>query len=67
VLAGIIAALVGQPHLGGFEERLCLAVYLHGMAGDVGVEALGEECFAATDLIRFLRDAWTGLRGEPEA
>lgn len=64
VLTGMIAGILGQPHLGTFEERLCLAVYLHGLAGDVAVSELGEETLVATDLIEFLSDAWAELRGE---
>jgi hydroxyethylthiazole kinase-like uncharacterized protein yjeF len=62
VLAGMIASTLGQPHLGTFEERLCLAVYLHGLAGDVGVESSGEEALTATDLLDFLPQAWAQLR-----
>ena len=64
ILAGIIAGLLGQPHLGGFEERLCLAVYLHGLAGDLGADARGEEALTATDLAAFLPDAWAELRSQ---
>jgi NAD(P)H-hydrate epimerase len=66
VLAGIIAALLGQPHLGGFSERLCLAVYLHGLAGDIGVEIHGEEALTATDLTALIADAWAEIRGETD-
>ncbi len=64
VLTGMIAGILGQPHLGSFEERLCLAVYLHGLAGDVAVSESSEETLVATDLIQFLPDAWADLRGE---
>jgi len=64
VLTGMIAGILGQPHLGTFEERLCLAVYLHGLAGDLGVSESSEETLLATDLIQFLPDAWADLRGE---
>ena len=64
VLTGMIAGILGQPHLGSFEERLCLAVYLHGLAGDVAVSESSEETLLATDLIQFLPDAWADLRGE---
>jgi NAD(P)H-hydrate epimerase len=66
VLTGMIAALVGQPHLGTFRERVCLAVYLHGLAGDLAVETLGEECLTARDLIAFLPRAWAALRSGPD-
>ena len=64
ILTGMIAGILGQPHLGSFEERLCLAVYLHGLAGDIGAAEIGEEALVATDLLRFLPEAWAELRGE---
>ncbi len=62
ILTGIIAALLAQEHLGAFIDRLCLAVYLHGLAGDLAAEELGEESLVATDLLRFLHKAWENLR-----
>jgi NAD(P)H-hydrate epimerase len=63
VLTGILAGVVGQPHLGSFAERLCLAVYLHGLAGDLGTLDAGEETLVASDILRFLPEAWKSLRG----
>jgi hydroxyethylthiazole kinase-like uncharacterized protein yjeF len=69
ILTGMIAGILAQEHLGPFIERLCLAVYLHGLAGDVAVEEIGEESLVATDLLRFLPKAWDtvtqGTRGLP--
>jgi NAD(P)H-hydrate epimerase len=62
VLTGMIAGILAQEHLGSFIERLCLAVYLHGLAGDLAVEDVGEESLVATDLLRFLPKAWENLR-----
>jgi NAD(P)H-hydrate epimerase len=62
ILTGMIAGIVAQPHLGTFTARLCLAVYLHGLAGDLAAEALGEESLVATDILRFLPQAWEKLR-----
>ncbi len=62
ILTGMIAGIVGQAHLGTLEERLCLAVYLHGLAGDRAVDELGEESMVATDILRFLPGAWSALR-----
>src|SRR5262245_10455965 len=58
ILTGLVAGILAQPHLGTFIERLCLAVYLHGLAGDLAAEAVGEESLVATDLLRFLHKAW---------
>jgi NAD(P)H-hydrate epimerase len=62
ILTGMLAGMIGQAHLGPFSERLCLAVYLHGLAGDLGAEELGEEPLVATDILRFLPAAWRRLR-----
>jgi len=63
ILTGMIAGILAQEYLGTFVERLCLAVYLHGLAGDLAAEKLGEESLVATDLLRFLPEAWEELRG----
>jgi len=39
------------------ELALAAAVYLHGLAGELGAAALTEQSFTATDLLRFLPDA----------
>lgn len=62
ILTGMIAGILAQEHLGAFIERLCLAVYLHGAAGDLAAEELGEESVVATDLLRFLPNAWRELK-----
>jgi len=56
VLTGMIAGLVAQfPDQ--LEDALLAAVYLHGRAGELGAEALGEQSFMATDLLEFLPEA----------
>jgi NAD(P)H-hydrate epimerase len=62
ILTGMIAGILGQEHLGSFIERLCLAVYLHGLSGDLAAGELGEEPLVATDLLRFLPKAWSEMR-----
>lgn len=52
VLTGLIAALVGQG-LGPFEAAQ-LGVHLHGRAGDLAAERLGEVSLVATDVIDHL-------------
>lgn len=53
ILTGLIAGLLGQfpaePDL-----AIAAAVYLHGLAGELGAAALGEKCLVATDLLRYL-------------
>jgi NAD(P)H-hydrate epimerase len=62
ILTGMITGIVGQEHLGSFVDRVCLAVYLHGLAGDLAADEIGEESMVATDLLRFLPQAWENLR-----
>jgi NAD(P)H-hydrate epimerase len=51
VLTGLTAALLGQG-LEAFEAAQ-LAVYLHGLAGDVARDVVGEVSLVATDLIDY--------------
>jgi NAD(P)H-hydrate epimerase len=62
ILTGMISGILAQEHLGSFIERLCLAVYLHGLAGDLAAEEMGEESLVATDILRFLPKAWENVR-----
>jgi len=56
VLTGMIAGLVAQfPQQ--LEAALLAAVYLHGRAGELGANALGEKALIATDLFDFLPEA----------
>ncbi|HTB19888.1 MAG TPA: NAD(P)H-hydrate dehydratase [Bryobacteraceae bacterium] len=56
VLTGMIAGLVAQfPNQ--LENALLAAVYLHGRAGELGADAIGEKSFMATDLFEFLPEA----------
>lgn len=60
VLTGFIGGLLAQ----GVEplEAAKLAVYLHGLAGDLACEELGELSLVATDLFRFLPKAIARLK-----
>lgn len=51
-LSGIIAAFAGQG-LSAFEAAACGA-FLHGKAGDLAAEYVGEICMNAEDIISFL-------------
>jgi NAD(P)H-hydrate epimerase len=55
VLTGIIAALVGQ-HLPPFEAAQ-LGVFVHGLAGDLARDQIGEVSLIASDLLDFLPPA----------
>ncbi len=52
VLTGLIAALIGQ----GLDlfEAACLGVHIHGLAGDLAAEKLGQTSLIASDLLDFL-------------
>lgn len=60
VLTGLIAALASQ----GLSplDAARLGVYLHGLAGDLAADQLGQESLIATDLVRFLPDAFQRYR-----
>jgi NAD(P)H-hydrate epimerase len=60
VLTGLITALACQ-HLSPFDAAR-LGVYLHGLAGDLAAEELGQESLIARDLIRFLPVAFKAYR-----
>ena len=55
VLAGMIAGLLGQKHLGGEPDSVAKltvqAVQLHGMAGDLCARDLSEYAMTPLDLI----------------
>ncbi len=55
VLSGIIASLLAQGYLPA--EAAQLGVYLHGLAGDLAAEELGEASLIASDLITYLPKA----------
>src|SRR5207244_3523931 len=57
ILTGMIAGILAQEHLGSFIERRCLAVYLHGLAGDVVAQESGQASRVGTDSQRSLPQA----------
>jgi ADP-dependent NAD(P)H-hydrate dehydratase len=59
VLTGIITALAGQNLL-PFEAAQ-LGVHVHGLAGDIAAEAQGETSLIASDLLRYLPEAFKRL------
>lgn len=61
ILTGLIAGMMAQfPY--DAERAVIAAVYLHGLAGDLGAAALGEQCLIATDLLRYLPEAIRAVR-----
>ena len=61
VLTGAVASLIGQ----GIEikDALKVAVYLHGLAGDIGAKYVGEYSLTAGDLVTYLPYAIKMLTG----
>jgi NAD(P)H-hydrate epimerase len=52
MIAGLLAQFPRQP-----DEAVAAAVYLHGLAGEIGARALGEKCLIATGILEYLPDA----------
>jgi ADP-dependent NAD(P)H-hydrate dehydratase len=59
VLTGLIAALIAQK-LEAFAAAQ-VGVYLHGLAGDLARDAVGEVCLTATDLLAWLPRAFQAV------
>ena len=52
ILTGTIAGLAAQfPK--DVEKAVAAAVYIHGLAGELGAAELGEKSLIATDLLRY--------------
>lgn len=62
VLTGIVAAQVGQG-LPPFEAAV-LAVYVHGLAGDLAAAEWSQRGLMASDLLCFLGAAWRKIQNE---
>jgi hydroxyethylthiazole kinase-like uncharacterized protein yjeF len=63
VLTGILAGLIAQREAFSLEvlDAVLLAVYLHGLAGDLAAGRRGEQALAAADLLDFLPAAFAAL------
>jgi len=61
ILTGMVAGLIAQNPSDVFTAVLT-AVYLHGLAGDVARETMGEHSLVATDLISSLPQAFQRVR-----
>jgi ADP-dependent NAD(P)H-hydrate dehydratase / NAD(P)H-hydrate epimerase len=56
ILTGLIAGLLAQfPKRA--DEAAAAAVYLHGLAAQIGAREMGEQPFVATDILRYLPQA----------
>jgi ADP-dependent NAD(P)H-hydrate dehydratase / NAD(P)H-hydrate epimerase len=61
ILTGIVAGMVAQFPDRVFEAVIA-AVYLHGLAGDIAREDVGEQSLVATDLVKALPEAFRRTR-----
>ncbi|MGA9391523.1 MAG: NAD(P)H-hydrate dehydratase [Candidatus Sulfotelmatobacter sp.] len=57
ILTGMVAGMIAQRPKDAFKATLA-AVHLHGLAGDVMRESVGEHSLVATDLLRGLPEAF---------
>ena len=61
ILTGMVAGMLAQNPKHALEAVLA-AVYLHGLAGDVARDSMGEFALVATDLITALPEAFRRVR-----
>jgi ADP-dependent NAD(P)H-hydrate dehydratase / NAD(P)H-hydrate epimerase len=61
LIAGLLAQFPKQP-----REAVAAAVYLGGLAGEIGARELGEKCFVALDILRYLPRALEACAGLPD-
>jgi len=61
ILTGMVAGLIAQ-NPGHIAEAVIAAVHLHGLAGDVARESMGEHSLVATDLVKALPEAFRRVR-----
>jgi len=66
ILTGITAGLMAQ-NPDRIVEAVTAAVHLHGLAGDVACESMGEQALVATDLVKSLPEAMRRVRAASAA
>jgi hydroxyethylthiazole kinase-like uncharacterized protein yjeF len=65
ILTGMVAGMIAQYPTRVFAAVIA-GVHLHGLAGDVAKERMGEQCMVATDLIVALPEAFRRTRPAAE-
>ena len=65
ILTGMVAGMIAQNRK-NVLMAVCAAVHLHGLAGDVMRDIVGEHSLVATDLLRGLPDAFERARAAAE-
>lgn len=66
ILTGMVAGLMAQ-HPQQITEAVTAAVHLHGLAGDVARESMGELSMVATDLLQALPEAFRRVQDAARA
>jgi NAD(P)H-hydrate epimerase len=61
ILTGMIAGMIAQ-HPKDLDRAIAAAIYLHGLAGDLARDSVGEQSLVASDLLRFLPHAFRVAR-----
>jgi NAD(P)H-hydrate epimerase len=61
ILTGMVAGMIAQ-NTQRPREAVTGAVYLHGLAGDIACQAMGEQSLVASDLIKALPEAFRRVR-----
>jgi len=61
ILTGMVAGMIAQNPKQA-SKAVSAAVYLHGLAGDVARETMGEQSLVATDLVHALPEAMRRVR-----
>lgn len=59
VLTGMIAGFAAQG--AKLEHAACLAVYIHGLAGEIASKSMSEYCVLASDLIKYIPLAFKAI------
>ncbi len=62
ILTGLISGLIAQ-FPSDWRSAVAAAVYLGGLAGEIGAREMGEKCLVATDILRYLPQAMEECAG----
>jgi len=65
ILTGMVAGMMAQ-HPIKIMESVIAAVYVHGLAGDIAREVMGEQSLVATDLVKTLPQAFRRVQRDAQ-